>query len=94
MATEVTYGVGFTRNMGDFESLRVDISVTDSPRGEEKVKETLNRVKDFVEGQLLDEVAKVEGDIRAVRAQVRETGEYKRKVKSAAAKQEEEEAGK
>lgn len=94
MATEVTYGVGFTRNMGDYESLRVDISVTDSPRGEEKVVETLNRVKNFVEGQLLDEVAKVEGDIRDVRAQVRETGTYKRKVQAAADKADKEEAGK
>lgn len=66
MAT-VKYSAGFTRNMGDFESLRLDIGVEDEPRGDEKVSEAYNRVKDFVESRLLDEVRDLENQIRSVR---------------------------
>lgn len=66
MAT-VKYSAGFTRNMGDFESLRLDIGVEDEPRGDEKVSEAYNRVKDFVESRLLDEVKDLEDQIRSVR---------------------------
>lgn len=66
MAT-VKYSAGFTRNMGDFESLRIDIGVEDEPRGDEKVSEAYNRVKDFVESRLLDEVRDLEEQIRSVR---------------------------
>lgn len=80
----VSYSIGFTRNMGDFESLRIDMGVTDAPRGDEKVSEAFNRVKDFVEGQLLDNLASIEKDIKAQRDAIRDGENYKRQVKKAA----------
>lgn len=63
----VSYRVRFTRNMGNFESLQLEIGVEDEPRGEEKFSEAYNRVKDFVESRLLDEVEQLENDIKKAR---------------------------
>jgi len=87
MAT-VHYQIGFTRNMGDFESLRVDVGVTGDPIGDETTDQAYNRLKDFVEGRFMDEFAQIELDVMAVRKGIRETGEYKRKVNNAAKKEE------
>lgn len=69
--TDVTYTARFTRNMGNYESLQIEVGVTDSPRGEEKVSETYNRVKDFVESRLLSEVDTLERELVATRAAVK-----------------------
>lgn len=63
----VSYRARFTRNMGNFESLQLEIGVEDEPRGEEKFSEAYNRVKDFVESRLLDEIEQLESDIKKVR---------------------------
>lgn len=63
----VSYRARFTRNMGNFESLQLEIGVEDEPRGEEKFSEAFNRVKDFVESRLLDEVEQLENDINKAR---------------------------
>ena len=65
----VSYRARFTRNMGNFESLQLEIGVEDEPRGEEKFSEAYNRVKDFVESRLLDEVEQLENDIKKARGQ-------------------------
>lgn len=88
MAKSVTYSVGFTRNMGDFESLRIDFGMTEEPREDEKMSEALNRVRDHLDGLLLNAVAEVELDIVEMRKQIAESGEYKRKVRKAAEKAE------
>jgi len=53
--------------MGNFESLQLEIGVEDEPRGDEKFTEAYNRVKDFVESRLLDEITELENDINSVR---------------------------
>lgn len=63
----VSYRARFTRNMGNFESLQLEIGVEDEPRGDEKFSEAFNRVKDFVESRLLDEVESLEADINKAR---------------------------
>lgn len=63
----VSYRARFTRNMGNFESLQLEIGVEDEPRGDEKFAEAYNRVKDFVESRLLSEVEELEKQISAVR---------------------------
>lgn len=65
--SSVSYRARFTRNMGNFESLQLEIGVEDQPRGDEKFSEAFNRVKDFVESRLLDEIEQLEADIRKVR---------------------------
>lgn len=66
----VSYRARFTRNMGDYESLQLEIGVEDEPRGEELFSEAYNRVKDFVESRLLDEVESLESQILEVRKRV------------------------
>lgn len=68
--TDVRYHARFTRNMGNFESLQVEIGVGDEPRGDEKVSEAFNRVKDFVESKLLEGVEELETQIQGVRDDV------------------------
>lgn len=63
----VSYRARFTRNMGNFESLQLEIGVEDEPRGDEKFSEAFNRVKDFVESRLLDEIEQLEADINKAR---------------------------
>lgn len=63
----VSYRARFTRNMGNFESLQLEIGVEDEPRGDEKFSEAYNRVKDFVESRLLEEIDSLETDIVNVR---------------------------
>lgn len=66
-APRVTVSVGYTRNMGNFESLRVDIGVEDSVRSDENVEKAFNRVYSFVEKKLTDKVKEVEEEINSVR---------------------------
>lgn len=66
----VSYRARFTRNMGDYESLQVEIGVEDEPRGEEKFSEAFNRVKDFVESRLLEGVDELESQVRTTREEV------------------------
>lgn len=66
-ATRVTVSVGYTRNMGNFESLRVDIGVSDSARAGENVKATFDRVYAFAEKELLDKVIDTEQSIKAAK---------------------------
>lgn len=63
----VTYNARFTRNMGNFESLQIEVGCTDEPRGDEKFAEAFNRVKDFVESRLFEQVDAVESEIRNIR---------------------------
>lgn len=65
----VSYKARFTRNMGNFESLQLEIGVEDEPRGDEKFSEAYNRVKDFVESKLLNEIEQLEADIKKARGE-------------------------
>jgi hypothetical protein len=54
--TKVSVTLGYTLNLGNFQSLRVDLSVTDSARNEENVKQAMDRVYGFVESELVAKV--------------------------------------
>jgi hypothetical protein len=56
--------------MGNFESLQLEIGVEDEPRGDEKFAEAYNRVKDFVESRLFDDVEELEASLVNVRKKV------------------------
>ena len=49
----VTVGAGYTMNLGNFESIRFDYSVTDSVREGELVQEAIVRVENLVNENLL-----------------------------------------
>jgi hypothetical protein len=54
--TKVTVGLGYTLNLGNFQSLRIDISITDNKRDGENTNEAFERVYKFVEEKLAEKV--------------------------------------
>ena len=54
--TKVTVGLGYTLNLGNFQSLRIDISVGDNKREGETTSEAFERVYAFVEAKLAEKV--------------------------------------
>jgi hypothetical protein len=55
-STKVSWSLGYTMNMGNFESLRIDCQVSDSVRVNENTKEASDRVYQFVENQLMEKL--------------------------------------
>jgi hypothetical protein len=58
MPARVKVNVGYTVNMGDFESLRLDFGIEDDTRENEKATETFDRCFKFVWTRLEAEVDK------------------------------------
>jgi len=54
--TKVTVGLGYTLNLGNFQSLRIDLSVSDNKRNGETTGEAFERVYAFVEQKLSEKV--------------------------------------
>jgi hypothetical protein len=55
-STKVTVGLGYTLNLGNFQSLRIDVSVTDNKREGENTNDAFERVYKFVEEKLAEKV--------------------------------------
>ena len=66
---KVTYSQGFTLNMGDFESLRMDIGIEDDVRPGESVPEAEERLFKFVSNRLKKRVAVVREELKAMENQ-------------------------
>lgn len=56
-STSVTVNLGYTLNLGNFQSLRVDLGCTDFVRDGEDKEAAMNRVYDFVESQVIQKVS-------------------------------------
>jgi len=61
----VKVNLGYTRNMGDFESLRMDIGLELDGTG--NPNPTFEKAYNWVEGKLLANLAEVEEEIRATK---------------------------
>ncbi len=55
--TKVTVALGYTLNLGNFQSLRIDLGVEDARRDGENINEAFERVYSFVEAKLGEKVA-------------------------------------
>jgi hypothetical protein len=55
-STKVSATLGYTLNLGNFQSLRVDLGVVDFVRNEETASDAMNRVYTFVEDQVIQKV--------------------------------------
>jgi len=62
--TNVKVELQFTRNLGNYESLKVSIGVEDFKRSHETVDEATNRVYTFVEGKLMEKVNEIEAELK------------------------------
>lgn len=54
--TKVNVTLGYTLNLGNFQSLRIDLGVVDSRRDGETVDDAFNRVYNFVETKLTEKI--------------------------------------
>lgn len=59
MSTTVRVGLKFVKNLGNYESLHVDIGVEDYVRHGETVNEATERVYKFVEDKLKEKVNEI-----------------------------------
>ncbi len=58
--TKVSVALGYTLNLGNFQSLRFVFNVTDNARNGETVDQAFNRVYKFVEDKLTEKVKEAE----------------------------------
>jgi hypothetical protein len=63
--TKVKVGLGYTLNLGNFQSLRIDLEVTDNKRDGENTNEAFERVYEFVETKLAEKVKEASAEIEA-----------------------------
>jgi hypothetical protein len=54
--TKVSVTLGYTLNLGNFQSLRLDLGVVDSKRDGENTDQAFERVYKFVEDKLTDKI--------------------------------------
>lgn len=69
--TSVRIELQFTRNLGNFESLRLAIGVEDFVRDGESVTAATDRVYEFVENKLMEKVGEMEEELNATRSSKR-----------------------
>lgn len=62
-ATRMTWTLGFTHNLGNFQSMRVDCTIADSAREGETAKELSNRVYALVEKELVEKVNEAKSEL-------------------------------
>lgn len=62
--TRVTVSMGFKRNMGNYESLNINIGLTASALNGESSAEALDRVYDFVEKALEQKFVETEEGLK------------------------------
>jgi hypothetical protein len=61
--TKVKIGLGYTLNLGNFQSLRIDLEVQDNKREGETTSEAFERVYSFVEAKLTEKVNEAKSEV-------------------------------
>ena len=54
--TKINVALGYTLNLGNFQSLRIDLGIVDSRRDGETINDAFERVYSFVEAKLAEKV--------------------------------------
>ena len=62
--TKVTVSLGYTLNVGNFQSLRIDLGIEDSRREGENINDAFERVYSFVENKLTEKVKEASAEIQ------------------------------
>jgi hypothetical protein len=63
--TNVRVELQFTKNLGNYESLKVSIGIEDFRRDNETIDEATNRVYTFVEGKVIEKVNEITEELKA-----------------------------
>ncbi len=61
--TKVSVTLGYTLNLGNFQSLRLDLGVVDSKRDGENTDQAFERVYKFVEDKLAAKIAEAKVEL-------------------------------
>ena len=61
--TKVSVTLGYTLNLGNFQSLRLDLGVVDSKREGETTNEAMDRVYAFVEAKLTEKIQESKAEL-------------------------------
>jgi hypothetical protein len=64
MTTRVKVDLSFTRNLGNYESIKIGVGVEDDVRQGESVDAATERVYAFVENKLIEKTAEVEEELK------------------------------
>lgn len=64
MTTKVKIDLSFTRNLGNYESIKIGIGVEDDVRAGENVDSATERVYKFVEEKLIEKTREVEEELK------------------------------
>ena len=65
MTTKVKVDLSFTRNLGNYESIKIGIGVEDDLRLGENVELATERVYRFVEDKLIEKTREVEEELKS-----------------------------
>jgi len=61
--TRVSVTLGYTLNLGNFQSLRLDLGIVDSRRDGENTNDAFERVYKFVEDKLTEKINEAKAEI-------------------------------
>ena len=61
--TKVSVTLGYTINLGNFQSLRLDLGVVDSKRDGENTDQAFDRVYQFVENKLTEKINEAKAEL-------------------------------
>jgi hypothetical protein len=65
MTTRVKVDLSFTRNLGNYESIKIGIGIEDDVRQGENVDTATERVYKFVEEKLIQKTQEVEDELKS-----------------------------
>ena len=61
-STKVNVTLGYTLNLGNFQSIRLDLGVIDSKRDGENTEQAFDRVYKFVEDKLTEKIKEAQSE--------------------------------
>ena len=64
MTTRVKVDLSFTRNLGNYESIKIGVGIEDDVRQGETVDTATERVYAFVENKLIEKTQEVEEELK------------------------------
>jgi len=62
--TKVSVTLGYTLNLGNFQSLRLDLGIVESRKNGETIDQAFERVYKFVEDKLIEKTREVEEELK------------------------------
>lgn len=65
MTTRVKVDLSFTRNLGNYESIKIGVGIEDDLRAGETVDAATERVYKFVENKLIEKTREVEEELKS-----------------------------